>query len=71
MIKTVLRNLISNAIKFTYTGGQVELSLADSGDYWTIYVKDNGKGIPKDLQAHLLKSDESPPTVLTMKKEVD
>ena len=58
MIKTVLRNLISNAIKFTYTGGQVELSLADSGDYWTIYVKDNGKGIPKDLQAHLLKSDE-------------
>ena len=49
MIKTVLRNLISNAIKFTYTGGQVELSLADSGDYWTIYVKDNGKGIPKDL----------------------
>ena len=58
MIKTVLRNLISNAIKFTYTGGQVELSLADSGDCWTIYVKDNGKGIPKDLQAHLLKSDE-------------
>ena len=58
MIKTVLRNLISNAIKFTYTGGQVELSLADSGDYWTIYVKDNGKGIPKDLQTHLLKSDE-------------
>ena len=58
MIKTVLRNLISNAIKFTYTGGQVELSLADSGDCWTIYVKDNGKGIPKDLQTHLLKSDE-------------
>ena len=44
--------------QFTYTGGQVELSLADSGDYWTIYVKDNGKGIPKDLQTHLLKSDE-------------
>ena len=58
IITIILDNLISNAIKFTYTGGQVELSLADSGDYWTIYVKDNGKGIPKDLQTHLLKSDE-------------
>lgn len=58
MIKTVLRNLISNAIKFTYTGGEVEVSLSDTGDCRTIYVKDNGKGIPKDLQPHLLKSDE-------------
>ena len=57
-LNQILLNILSNAIKFTYTGGQVELSLADSGDYWTIYVKDNGKGIPKDLQTHLLKSDE-------------
>ena len=59
MIRTVLRNLISNAIKFTYPGGQVELSLTDKNESVTVYVKDNGKGIPSDLQHRLLKNRAS------------
>lgn len=39
-------------------GDKSNYLLQTRGDYWTIYVKDNGKGIPKDLQTHLLKSDE-------------
>lgn len=58
MIKTVLRNLLSNAIKFTYAGGKVDVSLSETKDSVTICVKDNGKGIPKKIQEHLLKSDE-------------
>lgn len=58
MIKTVLRNLISNAIKFTYSGGKVDVSIKDTSDSVMVCVQDNGKGIPLNMQSHLLKSDE-------------
>ena len=44
MIKTVLRNLISNAIKFTYTGGQVLQTRVIAGQYMS---KTTGKAYPK------------------------
>jgi len=46
-IETVLNNIIANAFKFTNAGGKVAviLSVAESIE---IYVKDTGKGIPKE-----------------------
>jgi two-component system sensor histidine kinase/response regulator len=45
MITTVIRNLISNAIKFTNENGTIEVN-ADKKDYFIfISVKDNGVGI--------------------------
>lgn len=58
MIKTVLRNLISNAVKFTYEGGRIEIDVSVAPNEALVSVKDNGKGIPDSLQPKLLKSDE-------------
>lgn len=58
MVKTVLRNLLSNAIKFTYPGGKVEVSVQRTPRGILTSVRDNGKGIPSDLQARLLKNNQ-------------
>ncbi|MFA5517974.1 MAG: ATP-binding protein [Spirochaetota bacterium] len=53
MLKTVLRNLISNAIKFTNHNGQIGI-YAESGQSGTIItVSDNGVGIDKNKISRL------------------
>lgn len=59
MISTVLRNLISNAIKFTNTGGQVVVSAEQKEDNWLITVSDNGIGISKDGIKKLFRIEET------------
>ncbi len=44
----LLCNLLSNAAKYTPTGGQIELTVAARGGTMTLSVKDNGIGIPSD-----------------------
>lgn len=48
MISTVLRNLISNAIKFTHNGGSINISAIRKNNELIIIVNDNGIGIPKE-----------------------
>jgi PAS domain S-box-containing protein len=48
MIKTVLRNLVSNAIKFTNTNGTISIKVEQIDSNVTISVSDNGIGISTD-----------------------
>lgn len=57
MIKTVVRNLISNAIKFSFEGGTVDISTRIEGTSVIVSVKDSGKGIKKEDQEKLLKAN--------------
>ncbi len=45
-VRQVLANLIDNAIKYTETGGRVEISLAAKGGEVVVAVRDTGVGIP-------------------------
>ena len=45
MLKTVLRNLISNAIKFTYPNGLITITAKREDSIITITIADNGIGI--------------------------
>lgn len=48
MISTVLRNLISNAVKFTPSRGAIEIASKEQEGYVVISVTDNGVGIPEE-----------------------
>lgn len=56
LLRRILGNLISNAIKFTPAGGRVTLAanLAPPG-YMTLSVQDTGDGIPADQQSKIFK----------------
>jgi signal transduction histidine kinase/CheY-like chemotaxis protein len=57
MINTIVRNLISNAIKFTHRGGKVVISCRLAGKEVYVSVKDNGVGISKENLAKLFRID--------------
>ena len=48
MIKTVIRNFISNAIKFTPEGKGIEVFYKREGDFVKVSVRDHGVGIAPD-----------------------
>jgi PAS domain S-box-containing protein len=51
MLKTVMRNLVSNAIKFTNKGGAININAKENPENVTISISDNGIGIkPDDLK---------------------
>ena len=59
MLNTVLRNLISNAVKFTKPGGNISISALISDGRYIIQVKDDGIGIPEQNITKLFSIDKS------------
>ncbi|MFA7325480.1 MAG: tetratricopeptide repeat-containing sensor histidine kinase [Candidatus Kapaibacterium sp.] len=68
MIETVVRNLLSNSIKFSNENGTIELSFYIVNEYAIIEIKDNGVGIPEKSLEKLFKIEEQISTPGTMKE---
>jgi signal transduction histidine kinase/ligand-binding sensor domain-containing protein len=58
MINTVIRNLVSNAIKFTYPDGVVKVTLKPSGSGTSVCVQDNGCGMSQKMVENLFSLED-------------
>ena len=65
MISTVMRNLISNAVKFTYPEGRIIISATKNNNEALVSVTDDGVGISNDQLYKLFKIDVSSSTTGT------
>ena len=54
-LERLAQNLVSNAVKFTDAGGEVDVSLRVTGDVAELTVRDNGMGIPQEEQGRLFQ----------------
>ncbi len=57
LVATVVRNLISNALKFTRAQGTIEVCATPNGRYIEIAVSDTGIGIPEEALPKLFRLD--------------
>lgn len=69
MIRTVLRNLISNAIKFSKEDGSIVLSVVEKPAEFVISVADEGVGISKENLSKLFRIDENQSTLGTQQEK--
>jgi len=66
MTDTVIRNLLSNALKYTDQGGEIILSSFVKDHKAFIFVKDNGVGISEENKRKIFKTDSLHSTYGTM-----
>ena len=52
---SILKNIISNALKYTPESGSVHVFVCENDDTWSVEVKDTGIGIPANEQKKLFK----------------
>jgi len=56
--ESVVGNLLTNAIKYTPTGGRIDLTLRAHGGRTTLEVMDTGPGIAKEMRPRLFRKFE-------------
>ncbi|MDD4609320.1 MAG: response regulator [Bacteroidaceae bacterium] len=69
MVQTVLRNFISNAIKFSEEGSSIIIRIKSEGEKAVLSVQDAGCGIPEEGQAKLLHTNTHFSTFGTKKEQ--
>ena len=59
MIKTIIRNLLTNAIKFSHPDGHIKITAEEQTENLKLSITDKGAGIRKDLLENLFRIDKS------------
>ncbi len=55
MLKIVIRNLLSNSVKFTDRGGQIDIRTEQTASYLIVTISDNGVGIARERVNNLFE----------------
>lgn len=59
---TVIRNLMSNSVKFTRKGGKITIHAIETRDNIELHITDNGVGMEKSIADKLFRSNITPTT---------
>ncbi len=59
MLKTVVRNFMSNAVKFSPEGSSIDIIMAKEGEFAKVSVRDHGVGISADRLATIFHKGET------------
>ncbi len=59
MLKTVVRNFMSNAVKFSPEGSSIEVSVAKEGEFAKVSIRDHGIGIEPERLSSIFKKGET------------
>lgn len=62
MLMTILRNLVSNALKYTNIGGNVFITAVETDSDVEIYIKDDGLGMEPEVVDKLFKIEHNQST---------
>ncbi|MCC5816211.1 MAG: response regulator [Leptospira sp.] len=54
-----LANFLSNAIKFSSTGGLIQIEFIESNQFVSLIIKDNGVGMPSEKIDHLFSYEDN------------
>ena len=69
LLRQVVMNLVSNAIKYTPEGGAIEVRFERDGDTLRWSIRDSGIGIPRSSQARLFEKFYRAENVSTLETE--
>jgi signal transduction histidine kinase len=69
MVNTILRNLISNSIKYSNPGGEISIKVKQNVDHAEISIQDNGIGMSNDIRDNLFSSNVNPSTLGTLNEK--
>ena len=69
MVMTIIRNLISNALKFTTESGEIRISAQKTDNMTTLCIADTGIGITEENLKKLFRQDEHFTTYGTKKEK--
>lgn len=62
MIETVIRNLLTNAVKYTPKGGKIDIRVTKFDNYYQVSIQDNGIGINPEIKEILFDITENKST---------
>ena len=57
-IRSIVQNLFSNAIKYSYDGGTISIKYLEDNEFWKLSIEDFGKGMDDEAQNKLFKIGE-------------